>query len=316
MVNMPEGSLSLRHVGVSPGSLDDFCQIMEKAFQLKVQPDGAGRAIVNLGKERLLVTDALTGSPTNAAKSRVLDHLALATPSPEHIAERLSAAGLPAERYDDGRRTTFILPPDAWSGVPIQLSEDDDVDTYVDPDRNILGIDHIGVASGNNDVARQRFCDLLGLPVESVQTDTEATFRVEQFTSDKYGVRVASSQASPVTGLRVMFVTLGTCEFEFLQDLGANADAPSSPSGSTAGDQGAIASFVQRQGQGLHHIALQVQDISTALQQAEAGGVQLIDRVGRPGSRRAQIAFMHPRSTGGVLFHFVQREGNGTAETS
>lgn len=313
MDKLPAVPLSLRHVGINPSSFDDFCSVMQDAFHLVVQPDGAGKAVVDLGGERLLVSAAVDEHPESAIKRRVLDHLSLASSAPEVIAERLTAAGMLVDRHDDGRRSTFVLSPDAWSGVPIQLSDGEAVESEADPDRNVIGIDHIGVASADNNVARQRFCDLLGLPLESTQTDTEATFRVEQFTSDKYGVRVESSQSSPVTGLRVMFVTLGDCEFEFLQDLSVNAEVPGGPSGSTAGDQGAIANYVQRQGPGLHHVALQVRNIDQALQQAQAGGVQLIDRAGRPGSRRARIAFMHPRSTGGVLFHFVQREKAATA---
>lgn len=317
MTTNPQTALSLRHVGVSAGSLDDFCQVMEDAFRLKVRPEGADRATVNLGKQRLVVTQASEENMSDARKRRGLDHLVLAAPDPDALAERLADAGLLLDQRTEGRRTRFVLSPDAWSGVPIQVTDAADLDDYHDPDRNVVGIDHIGVATRDNELVRHRFCDLLRLEVESLQTDTEATFRVEQFTSDKYGVRVASSQSGSVTGLRVMFVTLGDFELEFLQDLRANAEsgASSGQSSSTAGDQGAISSYVERHGPGLHHIALRVQDIDQALKQAESGGVQLIDRAGRPGSRRAQIAFMQPRSTGGVLFHFVQRPADGKAWT-
>ena len=246
MNDSPSESLSLRHVGVSTGSFDDFCQVMQDAFLLDVRTDG--------------------------------------------------------------RSTSFVLSPDAWSGVPLRVSEAVDSEPYQDADRNVLGIDHIGVASPDNNRAREAYCDLLGLEVESVQTDTETSIRFEQFTSDKYGVRVQHTPSTPVTGLRVLFVTLGEFEFEFLEDLNGGSSSATVPFGSTAGDQGAIASYIERTGPGLHHIALRVQDIQQALSQAEAGGVQLIDRAGRPGSRRGHIAFMHPKSTGGVLFHFVQRE--------
>ena len=306
MNDSPSQSLSLQHVGVSTGSFDDFCQVMQNAFRLDVRSDGDGRAMVNLGAEQLLVTRARESE--SAAKRPALDHLELAAVDPDELMARLRAAGAVVDAHTDGRRTTFVLSPGAWSGVPLRVSEAVGSEPYQDAGRNVLGIDHIGVASPDNNRAREAFCDLLGLEVESVQTDTETSIRFEQFTSDKYGVRVQHTQSTPVTGLRVLFVTLGEFEFEFLQDLHGGSSSATGSFGSTAGDQGAIANYIERTGPGLHHIALRVQDIQQALSQAEAGGVQLIDRAGRPGSRRGQIAFMHPKSTGGVLFHFVQRE--------
>ena len=61
-------------------------------------------------------------------------------------------------------------------------------------------------------------------------------------------------------------------------------------------------------GPGLHHLALKVPDIDAALDRMERAGLTLIDRVGRPGSRRARIGFIHPASLGGVLVHLVQRD--------
>lgn len=128
--------------------------------------------------------------------------------------------------------------------------------------------------------------------MESSQTDTEVRVPTEFFVSDKYGVVVRTRPAETVGSLRVLFITVGDCELEILQDF----------------DPSAISRFVETRGPGLHHVALKVRDIDAALGHLEAGGVRLIDREGRPGSRRAQIAFLHPRSTHGVLFHLVERE--------
>ncbi len=305
-MSTPAGSpLALRHVGVSTEAFDDFCRVMQDAFKLDVSLDDEGRAEVSLGADRLLVT---RGEAKPGGQSvRALDHLELGAVDPKSLIERLTAAGIVADVQTRGARTTFLLAPEAWSGVPLRVAEaDPDRRPGVD-DRNVLGIDHIGVASPDNDRVRDAFCGLLGLEVESVQTDTETSLRVEQFTSDKYGVRVQHT-SGPVTGLRVLFVTLGDFEFEFLQDLQAGSARVTGSSSSTAGDQGAIANYIERSGPGLHHIALRVQNMRAALQQAEAGGVRLLDREGRPGSRGGQIAFTHPKSTGGVLFHFVERD--------
>jgi methylmalonyl-CoA epimerase len=297
--------LTLRHVGINTEAFDDFCQVMQDAFELDVALDEEGRAAVSLGSDQLLVSRM--GADSRGQGTRALDHLELGAADPQALMERLEAAGVLVDVKISGTHTTFVLSAEAWSGVPLRVANADPVRPPVSADRNVMGIDHIGVASSDNNRAREAFCGLLGLEVESVQTDTEASLRVEQFTSDKYGVRV-QHRTGPVTGLRVLFVTLDSFEFEFLQDLNAGSGSVSGVSSSTAGDQGAIANYIERSGPGLHHIALRVQDIRMALQQAEAGGVRLLDREGRPGSRRGKIAFMHPKSTGGVLFHFVQRD--------
>ena len=65
---------------------------------------------------------------------------------------------------------------------------------------------------------------------------------------------------------------------------------------------------IAARGAGLHHLALKTPDIDATLGRLGKAGYRLIDTVGRPGSRRARIGFLHPASLGGVLVHFVQRE--------
>ena len=167
----------------------------------------------------------------------------------------------------------------------------------------------LGVASADNSAAVDSFVTRLGCPLESTQTDTEVQIAVESFTSDKYGVVFHARPPEPVGGLRIAFATVGDCELDFLQDLdprqGAHVarDRP----GTTKQDQGAIARFVSSRGPGLHHIALKVTDINAALASLQRAGHVMIDTVGRPGSRRALIGFIHPKSLNGVLMHLVQR---------
>ena len=110
--------------------------------------------------------------------------------------------------------------------------------------------------------------------------------------------------------LRVAFLTAGDCELEFLQnfDPSHGAELQHSAAGTTRQDQGAITRYIAAHGAGLHHVALKTPDIDATLTALGAAGARLIDRVGRPGSRRARIGFIHPGSFGGVLFHLVQRE--------
>jgi len=93
-------------------------------------------------------------------------------------------------------------------------------------------------------------------------------------------------------GLRVVFLDLGDGYFELLEPL---PDA-----------EGAIPNYLDRQGPGLHHVALATDDIDGALADARAAGVDLIDDSPRPGAWGHKVAFCHPNSTGGVLVEFVE----------
>jgi len=62
-----------------------------------------------------------------------------------------------------------------------------------------------------------------------------------------------------------------------------------------------IAKFIEKKGEGIHHIAFAVPSVQDALNEAEAKGVQLIDKAPRKGAEGLNIAFMHPKSTGSVL---------------
>jgi methylmalonyl-CoA/ethylmalonyl-CoA epimerase len=171
-------------------------------------------------------------------------------------------------------------------------------------------IDHIGIASTDNTVAIDIFTKRLGYPLESTQTDMEVQIPVESFTSDKYGAVYHTRAPEPVGGLRVAFITIGDCELEFLQDLSPrfNANVTHHQPGTTKQDRGAIARYVATRGPGLHHLALKVTDINHALSDLARAGLSLIDTVGRPGSRRAQIGFIHPKSLNGVLLHLAERQ--------
>lgn len=67
-----------------------------------------------------------------------------------------------------------------------------------------------------------------------------------------------------------------------------------------------VGKFIEKRGEGVHHIGYGVADVKAALEQLRAEGIQLIDDHPRPGSRGASIAFLHPRSVGGVLTELVQ----------
>ena len=91
-------------------------------------------------------------------------------------------------------------------------------------------------------------------------------------------------------GMSVVFLELDDGYFELLEPH----------------DEGAIAKYIDKQGPGLHHLALATDDIEAALDHARELGVDLVDEEPRPGAWGHDVAFLHPKSTGGVLVEFVE----------
>lgn len=71
------------------------------------------------------------------------------------------------------------------------------------------------------------------------------------------------------------------------------------------GEGGAVAKFLEKRGEGLHHVALEVDDINAELKEMEKKGIQLIDKEGREGVS-GQIGFLHPKSASGVLLELIE----------
>ena len=100
-------------------------------------------------------------------------------------------------------------------------------------------------------------------------------------------------------GLRVVFVHLGPVTLELLEPRLADH---------------AVAKFLDARGPGLHHVSLEVRDIVAQLAQAKAAGARLIDEAPRSGAHGSQVAFLHPKSLGGVLVELCQRPPAGSGE--
>ena len=92
-------------------------------------------------------------------------------------------------------------------------------------------------------------------------------------------------------GVEAVLLDVGDGHVELLSPLGA--DTP-------------VGKFLARKGPGLHHVAYAVGDIESTLGELADGGVELIDAEPRTGIRGSRVAFLHPRSTGGVLTEIVQ----------
>lgn len=237
-------------------------------------------------------------------------HIAFAAENTAAEATNAERASIRASRARPGlqNRKRFALDPTATAGVRAYITEP--IERMASSADHVQRIDHIGIASADNQAAIGIFSRKLGLTLESQQTDMEVEIAVESFTSDKYGAVYHSRPARPVGGLRVAFIAAGDCELEFLQNFDPAQDAylDHASSGTTRQDQGAITRYIATRGAGLHHVAFKVGDINAALAATRDAGFPTIDLIGRPGSRRALIGFVQPKSLGGVLMHFVQRE--------
>ena len=74
--------------------------------------------------------------------------------------------------------------------------------------------------------------------------------------------------------------------------------------------EGPIGKFIEKRGEGIHHIAFAVEDIETHLKEAQESGIRLIDQNPRRGAEGLDIAFLHPKSTFGVLTEFCEDKNN------
>lgn len=130
----------------------------------------------------------------------------------------------------------------------------------------LIDIDHVGIAVEDLEAAVEHYRRMLG--VEPVHRE-----RVEE------------------QGVEEVLFAAGSSSIQLLGSLG-----PDTPVGRS----------LATRGPGVHHIAYRVDDVAAALEHLKNEGAQLIDATPRPGSRNTLIAFVHPRSMGGVLVELVQ----------
>ena len=105
------------------------------------------------------------------------------------------------------------------------------------------------------------------------------------------GLKVSGFDQVDDQGVRVAMLNIGDSRIELLEPTG-----PESP----------IQKFMTKRGEGLHHIAVRVDNIEQALEQLKSSGIRLIDSVPRPGAHNTRTAFIHPSSTHGVLLELVE----------
>ena len=130
-----------------------------------------------------------------------------------------------------------------------------------------MKIHHVGIAVKSLDEAAGRFGGLLGLEK-----------------GERYDL--------PEFGVCALFMPVGDSNLEFLEPLG---------------DSSTVGKFIEKKGEGIHHICFEVDDIDVALEEFRSQGARLIDEKPRPGAGGHLVAFVHPKDTHGVLVELKQR---------
>jgi methylmalonyl-CoA epimerase len=137
-------------------------------------------------------------------------------------------------------------------------------------------IDHIGIVVHNIEKALQVYEGALGLRL----TDVEEV---------------------PEQAVRVAFLPVGESKLELLEPLTADTSTELSTGGG-------VAKFLEKRGEGLHHICFEVDDIEATLQDLAVQGIRLIDEQPRQGAH-GRVAFLHPKSAHGVLIELIEKPG-------
>lgn len=132
----------------------------------------------------------------------------------------------------------------------------------------ITKIDHIAIAVSDLETAIPHYRDVLGM-----------TF--------------LGTEEVPSQKVKVAMFDIGGVHIELLEPL--NAESP-------------ISAYLEKRGGGIHHIALRVDEISEQISDMQTKGVRMLDSDPRPGAHGSRIAFAHPKSFGGVLMEFCQKE--------
>lgn len=124
----------------------------------------------------------------------------------------------------------------------------------------------------------------LGIAVKSIETAIP-------FYRDQLGMAYEGSEEVVDQQVRVAFLVVGESRVELLEPT-----SPASP----------IARFLEKNGEGLHHVAYEVADLAGSLADLKTQGVRLVDETPRRGAHGAWIAFLHPKASGGVLTELCQ----------
>lgn len=108
---------------------------------------------------------------------------------------------------------------------------------------------------------------------------------------ESFGLKLHHTEKVKSEGVTTAHLKVGGYEIELLEPMGE--DTP-------------VGKFIDKKGPGIHHLALEVDDIEESLAKAKENGLEPIGDAPRPGSNNTLVAFFHPKDTGGVLLEIVQ----------
>ena len=108
---------------------------------------------------------------------------------------------------------------------------------------------------------------------------------------EKLGLSVSPEEIVPGENVRLVMIPVGDTRLELLESIS---------------DDSAIAKFIAKHGEGLHHVSLRVPDLAAAVENLLAGGVRLVSNEIKTGAGGHRYIFIHPQSAGGVLLELVE----------
>jgi len=126
--------------------------------------------------------------------------------------------------------------------------------------------------------------DHIGMAVEDLD-DAIALYR------DRLGMREQHRETVEAFGVEAVLLEIGDAHVELLTPISSDS---------------AVARFLEQKGPGMHHVAYRTEDIDAALERLRESGVRMLDEQPRTGILQSRVAFVHPKSTGGVLTEIVQ----------
>ncbi|MFZ7945158.1 methylmalonyl-CoA epimerase [Neobacillus sp. 19] len=129
--------------------------------------------------------------------------------------------------------------------------------------------------------------DHIGIAVKSLENTLP--FYTEVLNLSLLGIEEVESQK-----VKVAFLQAGETKLELLEATSAESS---------------IAAFIEKRGEGIHHVALGVTSIEDRIAEMKENGIRMIDEKPRPGAGGADIAFLHPKSAAGVLFELCEKKG-------
>ncbi len=131
--------------------------------------------------------------------------------------------------------------------------------------------------------------DHIGIAVQSL----EATL---PFYTEVLKLELKGIEEVECEGVKVAFLQVGETKIELLEPLHENSP---------------IAKHIEKRGEGIHHIALRTDSIEEEMEQVKSKGIRMINEKPKTGAGGSLVAFMHPKSTGKVLYELCEKKGEG-----